>query len=397
MPKVNSSTGGSSLAQAEAAPAVASGPVPGKAPGGAPRRKPPVVLLAVLGIAAAAGLYVGQGWWSHHQRYVSTEDAQVAGNLISISSRVPGRLAALLVDEGDHVKAGQIVARLDDVDFRAQLAQAEAALAVARTGLATSETGVSLQTTQTSTQIAQAEAAVRAARASVASFEANATRAHADQRRIDRLVSAGGTSQQALEGARTAATAADSAATAAKSQLRGAEEALRMAQAGSQQVSIKQGGVHTVQAQIALAEAAVRMATLQLEHAQITSPVEGVVARRSANAGEQVAPGQAIFSVNQTDQVWIAAYIEETQINRVQPDEAVEVRVDAYPGQMFQAQVALVGAVTGSQFSILPTNNAAGNFTKVVQRIPVKIRVKDPRQQLKPGMSAVIDIDAPAR
>lgn len=358
------------------------------------KRKPPVPLLIVLGLGLLAGGVYGAKWWAHRQAYVSTDDAQVAGNLVTVSSRVSGRLAQLLVDEGQSVKAGQVVAQLDDTDFKAALAQAQAGLAVVRTGLKSSETGVSLQSAQTSTQIVQAVSAMQAAQASLAAAQANANKAHSDRVRVERLFEAGGTSKQALEGARTAATAADSAVTAAENQLRSAKEAVRMARANTQSVTIKQGGVETTQAQIAQAQAAVKVAQLQLDHATVTSPVDGTVARRMANAGEQVSPGQGIFSITQSNDVWIAAYIEETHIRRVRPGSDVEVHIDAFPKATFHGKVALVGSATGGSFSLLPSNNAAGNFTKVVQRIPVKVTVEDPSHQLKPGMSADIDIDA---
>lgn len=380
----------------EKAPSVAQAPVAAPAMSAPkPKRKPPVGLIVGLGVALLAGGIYGGQWMLHRQAFVSTDDAMVAGNLINVSSRVPGHLAKLLVDEGQKVKAGQIIAVLDDGDSKAQLAHAEAALAVARTGLQTSETGVSLQTTQTSAQIGQAESAVNAAKASLATANANAAKARADLKRIERLFGAGGTSQQALESARTTMTAAESSVTAAASQLRSAEEGLRLAQAGSQQVVIKKGGVATVEAQINQAQAAVNIAKLQLEHATITSPVDGVVARRMANVGEQVSTGQGVYSISELGNLWVSAYVEETHIRRVKPDAAVDVRIDAYPNKVYRGKVSEIGAVTGSQFSLLPQNNAAGNFTKVVQRLPVRIRVEDPQQELKPGMSAVIDIAAP--
>lgn len=374
---------------------------PALAPSGAlaaaplPRRKPPVGLIVGVGLALLAGGIYGGQWMLHRQAYVSTDDAMVSGNLINVSSRVPGHVAKLLVDEGQQVKAGQVIALLDDGDFQAQLAQAEAALAVARTGLRTSETGVSLQTTQTSTQIAQADSVVHVAKASLSTAKANAAKARADLKRVERLFGAGGTSLQALEGARTTMTAAESSVTAATSQLRSAEEGLRLANAGSQQVVIKKGGVATVEAQIHQAQASVNIAKRQLGHATITSPVDGTVARRMANVGEQVSTGQGIYAISETGNLWVSAHVEETHIARVKPDAAVEVRIDAYPGKVFHGKVSEIGSVTGSQFSLLPQNNAAGNFTKVVQRLPVRIRFAETPAELKPGMSAVIDIMAP--
>jgi membrane fusion protein (multidrug efflux system) len=159
-------------------------------------------------------------------------------------------------------------------------------------------------------------------------------------------------------------------------------------------VQIKQGAVASSQAQVKQAAAVANTAALQLSHTTITAPADGLIVRRTMNAGEQVAPGQAVFSLVKTDKLWINAYVEETQIRRVRVGEPVEVHIDAFPKETFKGHVSFVNAVTGAQFSLMPANNASGNFTKTVQRIPVKIAVEDPQHRLAPGMSAVIDIDA---
>ncbi|MGE5707761.1 MAG: HlyD family secretion protein [Bacteroidota bacterium] len=355
------------------------------------RRRPPFALIGVLSVLLLGGGVVGARWWLHQQAFVSTEDAQIAGNLVTISSRIPGKIEHLLVDEGQFVQAGQVIATLDPADLKAQLKQAEAALAVARTGLDSSNKGVTFQSEQTSTQIAQAQAQLKSAQALLDSARANAEKARADFLRIRELLAAGAVSSQSFDGARAASTAADAALASAKNQVATAQAAFTLARAGNQAVDIKRGSVKQVEAQIKQATAAVEMARLQLAHASITAPVDGTIARRMSNQGEQVTAGQGMFALVESRHLWINAYIEETKIRRVQPEAPVDFRVDAYPGKVFHGVVSQVGAATGGQFSLLPANNAAGNFTKVVQRIPVKIRVPE-AEGLKPGMSVVIDI-----
>jgi membrane fusion protein (multidrug efflux system) len=265
---------------------------------------------------------------------------------------------------------------------------------VARVNLGSSEVGVTLTTSQTSASIGQAEAQLRVAQAGVASAEANAEKARTDLSRLERIYKEGGASKQQYDAAATSARTAEAAVAQARSQVAAAQEGLSSAQASTQNIQIKKSGVSTVQAQIKQAQAAVETAKLQLSHTTISAPADGLVVRKIAHAGEQVSPGQAIYSVAETDNVWVTAYVEETNIRRVREGAPVDVEIDAFPHRKFEGKVAFVNAVTGGQFSLLPANNAAGNFTKVVQRIPVKILVTDPNHELKPGMSAVIDIDA---
>lgn len=363
--------------------------------GGAPqKRKPPMVLIGVVAVIAVIGLIFGTKWLLHHMAYVSTDDAQVAGDIATVSARVPGHVVQLNVDEGQTVTKGEVLAKLDDTDYKAQLQQAQAALELAQSNMATSQTGVSFQSQETSAQIGQAQAGLSAARAQLASAEANAAKSSADFGRLQRLFHEGAISQQQYDAARTAAQAGNAGVAAAESQVSAAQQSLNLAQAGTQAVQIKKGGVQTTQAQVDQAKAAVDLAQLQLGYTTITAPANGFIARRSVNIGEQVQPGQGLFSLAETDHVWVVANVEETNIRRVHVGAPVNVSIDAFPHQTFTGHVAFVNAVTGAQFSLLPENNSSGNFTKVVQRIPVKIEVDDPNHQLKPGMSAVVDIKA---
>lgn len=381
---------GNGTAQVGGRPPIA----PPGAPSASGRRKPPVAVIGVVAVALAVGGVFGVRWYEHSLAFVSTDDAQIAGNLVTVSPKVPGEIAQLMVDEGSQVKAGQVIAKLDDEDFKAQLAQAQAALAVARTGLSPTQIGVTLQTDQSETQLTQAEAGLRAARAQLAAAEANDLRATTDYQRALKLYQGGGASKQQLDGAQTAKVAADSQLTAAQSQVRNAEAGLKMAHAGTEAIAIKAQGVNTMKARIAQAMAAVDMAQLQVEHATITSPVDGTVAKRMVNVGEHVMPGQGLFDITQSGALWVEAMIQETSIARVHAGSPVNISVDAYPGKVFKGHVALVNTVTGAQFSLLPQDNSQGNYTKVVQRIPVRIDFDRTSDLLKPGMSVEVDISA---
>jgi membrane fusion protein (multidrug efflux system) len=359
-----------------------------------PRKKPPYLVMGIVGVAFVVGGVVGLRWWQHQAAFVSTEDAQVAGDIVTVSPRVAGRLAELKVDEGQSVKKGQVVAKLDDTDYAAQLAQAQAALSVAQSNVPSAQAGVSLQAETTNAQVAQAQAGVSAALGTLDTAIANQAKAEADLARYRTIYAEGGLSRQAYEAAVTASRSAAAAVSSARAQVSSARQAVALAGTGHQAVQIKQGAVASSQAQVKQAQAAARTAALQLSHTTITAPADGLIVRRTMNAGEQVAPGQAVFSLVKTDKLWINAYVEETQIRRVRVGEPVEVHIDAFPKETFKGRVSFVNAVTGAQFSLMPANNASGNFTKTVQRIPVKIAVEDPQHRLAPGMSAVIDIEA---
>ncbi|MDB5098435.1 MAG: secretion protein HlyD [Cyanobacteria bacterium RYN_339] len=380
--------------QAAATPTAGPPPKAPNAPPAAPKRKPPFLVIGVVAVIFVITAYYGWGWWTHRQAFVATDDAQVAADLVTVSGRVPGHIAELPVDEGATVKAGQVIAKLDDTDFKAQVAQAESALVVAKSNLQSSQTGVSLQTSQNTASIAQAEAGVTTAAANLTRARADANKASDDLGRVQKLYAVGGISRRDLDSARAMAQTNNAGVASAAGQLRASQEAANLARANAQAVDIKKGSVETVQAQIRQAEATLANAKLQLSHTVITAPANGIVARRMANVGEQVQPGQGIYAVAKTDTIWVLAYVEETQIRRVAQGAPVDVHIDAFPHKVFKGQVALVNVVTGSQFSLMPQNNASGNYTKVVQRIPVKVTVDDPDHQLKPGMSAVIDIEA---
>jgi membrane fusion protein, multidrug efflux system len=290
-------------------------------------------------------------WWS--RSHVSTDNAQVDGHIIPVLPKVGGYVSEVRVEENQTVKAGDTLVVLDDRDFRARLAQTEADLAAL------------LATVSSRTRVGQADAAV-------AQAQANADKASADLARIEPLAAQNVVSQQQLDAARAAATAAQAQLASAQAALVGAD------------------------ARVAAARAARDQAALQLSYTRMTAPSNGVVSKKTVEIGQLVQPGQPLMSVVPLEDVWVTANLKETETADITAGDAADITVDAYKGMHFCGHVESLSPATGAKFSLLPPDNATGNFTKVVQRIPVRIRLDcskaDPAHPLRPGMSVVATI-----
>jgi membrane fusion protein (multidrug efflux system) len=346
---------------ANAAPAA----VPAEAPASAPAR-PNRIPVIVLGTLALVALGFGVSRWRWGLTHVSTDDAQVEGHVIPTLARVAGYVTEATVRENQRVHVGDLLVQLDDREYQAKLEQADADLQVAlAAGGTTRRTG-------------QAEAQLAAARAAVAQAEANATRARQDADRAQRLAARGIVSSSQLEGAVAGTAAADAALEAARKQVEAAEAAASGASA-----------------RVLAARAARERAALDLSYARVTAPSDGIVSRKSVEVGQYVQSGQALLSVVPLDDIWVVANLKETEIRDVNPGDRAEIAVDAYPGRRFPGHVESLSPATGARFSLLPPDNATGNFTKVVQRIPVRIRVDgrpDETHPLRPGMSVTATV-----
>lgn len=311
---------------------------------------------------------VGGWWWFASSGKVSTDDARVKNNMINVSTKVPGQIEEVAVNEGDYVENGQVIAKLDSASLQIQVEQAQASLASAQAKLA------SLQEGNRHQQVAQSKAAVEQA-------AANLDNAGKNYERIENLYDGGAISAQQRDAAQTALKVA-------QAQYDTAAEGLSLMNEGATEQDIK-----FAESQVSQAAAQLKSAQLQLENSVIKAPVSGVVAKKAVDPGEMVAVGQNLFSITNPADAWVEANIEETDIGKIQLGQRVDFTVDAYPGKKFKGEVAEVGDATGSQFALLPTDNASGNFTKVTQRITVKVKVLDTNNVvLKPGMSATIDI-----
>ena len=323
-------------------------PENGKASPGKGRR----IVFIVLGVALLALIAGGVRKLIWARSHVSTDNAQVDGHILPVLPKVGGYVLSVGIRENQPVQAGDTLVVLDDRDYRAKLQQADADLAIA------------LATVSSRQRVGQADAAVRQA-------QANAEKAHSDLDRITPLAAQGIVSRQQLEVAQTAVRGADAALAAAQAALLGAD------------------------AKVASARASRDQASLQLSYTRILAPMAGVVSKKSVELGQLVQAGQPLMSVVPLDDVWITANLKETETADVSPGDAVAFTVDAYPGQHFQGHVESLSPATGARFSLLPPDNATGNFTKVVQRVPVRIRLdgaNDPTHPLRPGMSVDVTI-----
>ena len=338
------------------------------------------LMMGVGAIILAAALLWGGRHWLYSRSHISTDDASVDGHIVPVVAKVGGYVSGVMVGENDHVSAGQVVVQLDTAELAVRLAQAEADLAAAEA--AAGGPGV----------IGQAEAQVQTAsgqrgalEAQVNAARANATRARADLQRMQELASKQIISLQQLDAARAAAASADAAVAAAE----------RQASAAGGTVSGAQAGNRLAQARLDAARAARNNAALQLTYARITAPSGGAISKKTVEVGQLVQPAQQLMSIVADSGTWVTANFKETQLSRMRVGQQVEIGVDAYDGCEVVGHVQSISGATGSRFSLLPPDNATGNFTKVVQRVPVRISIDKTcgaSRPLRPGMSAVAHV-----
>ena len=387
-----------------------------------------VILVSVVAIVALAGAW----WFATTRGRESTDDAQVDSHVTPIAARIGGTVLRVAVVENAQTHAGAVLVEIDPGDYeialeraRAELADAEAAAAAANANVpitaTTTTSGVSSAqggVEQAGAAVAEAEHAVEAAKARLGSAqarlreqEANATRTTRDVERLKSLLAKDEIPQQQYDAAVAAADVSHAAVDAARAQAREAEvaiqtsqsrlastrvglqqseAALRSAQTAPQQVAATRARALSAEAQVKEKRAAVRQAELNLEHASVKAPVSGIVSRKSVEVGQVIQAGQPLMTIIPLEQVWITANFKETQLANMRVGQRATIEVDAYGGRQFNGRIESIAAATGSRFSLLPPENATGNFVKVVQRVPVKI-VLDQAQEdeylLRPGMS----------
>ncbi len=336
------------------------------------------LLLLGLAVLTLAGWGVRRYIYSRH--HVTTDNAQVDGHITAISPRVSGFIERVFVDDNQQVKAGDTLVVLDRRDFEVRLQQAEADLRDAQS--AVSSRG---RAGQAVAQLEATRAQAASAEASIAAAEASYRKAASDLERYRGLAASKIISAQQLDEAQAAYDAAGANLQAARKQ----------AAAAGSQVSASGAAVRGADARLAAAQAAVDNAQLQLSYAVIVAPTDGLIAKRSAEPGALVQVGQNLLSIVPEKQVWVTANLKETQLAHVAVGDEVEFTVDAYPGHAFHGKVESLSPATGARFALLPPDNATGNFTKVVQRLPVRIAVDpntDPSTPLRPGMSVEVTI-----
>jgi membrane fusion protein (multidrug efflux system) len=359
------------------------------------------VLLAVALVVIAGVIFV----WHYYSVRESTDDAQIDGHLDPISARISGTVLRVLHDENELVQAGTLLVELDPKDYEVALERARADLADAEANATAAQVGVPLTTTTSSSQLAAADAAVNAAEKEVDSAksrvqeaDANYTKAADDLKRFQQLVQKDEVSRQQYDSAVAAATAARATLDSAKSMVANAESraAQARAQAASahtvpEQVRVTKARATAAAAEVQRARAAVALAELNLQYTKILAPVSGILSKRNVEPGQVVQPGQPLFSIVNLDDIWVTANFKETQLKNMRVGQKVTIHVDAY-GRDYSGTVESISGATGARFSLLPPENATGNYVKVVQRVPVRIRFdkgQDPNHVLRPGLSVV--------
>jgi len=307
----------------------------------------------------------------YYLRYIapfeSTDDAFIDGYLTLVSSRVPGQISQLLVTDNQKVKAGDVLVEIDPRDYESSLSLAQADLAAARS-----------QLSQAQAQVKVSEAKVAQAQAAVVAAEAEAHRASDDLKRYESVESRA-VSKTAFDQAQAQARADDANLDAARSQSKAAES----------EVVLSRASVETAKAAVQQAEAKAHQAELNLSYTKIIAPRDGRITARTVQLGNYVQPGQVMLALVPAN-VWVTANFKETQLTCLRPGQPVELSVDAYPKRMFNGRVDSLQFGSGARFSLLPPENAVGNYVKVVQRVPVKIVFDKPLPDdldIAPGMS----------
>ena len=353
--------------------------VPVAAPAEASDKAPPNRrVIGIVTVIALVALGVGGRMWYRSHHYVETENAYVSGHVTPVSARVPGVVTRVLVEDNQAVKAGDVLAELDPADQRVKVEQIEAQIASAEQ-----------QVLQSDATIAQVKAQASGAQAQVAQSQAQLMRANQDAERYGQLYN---TQMKAVSKAELdAANAARAGATADLAARR--DNAL----AGQAQVAAAGSAREVLKSQVKVLQTQLKDARQQLGYNQIVAPVAGRIGRRSVEVGARVQPGQQLAAIVQ-DAVWITANFKETQLAGIAPGQAVHVVIDAMPDHPLVGRVDSFSPASGNQFALLPADNATGNFTKIVQRVPVKIvlAAADVRKlggRLVPGMSALAEIE----
>jgi membrane fusion protein (multidrug efflux system) len=384
-----------------------------------------IVVVAVLAVIAWIWLAAG---------HETTDDAQLDAHVTQIAARVGGTVLAVHVEDNQKVDAGTVLVELDPRDYRVAVDRARAELADSEATAQAAQSGVPVASTESSSNVTTARGSVEqaasgvngaqkeieaararltTAQARLRETEANAAKATRDVERLRGLLAKDEVSQQQFDAASATADAQRAAADSARSQITEAEAGIRVAesklaqaQAGSQQA---QAGLRTAQtgpqqvaatraraaaaaAKVQQSKAALEQAELNLQYTTVKAPVAGIVSRKTVEVGQIVQAGQPLLALIPLENVWVIANFKETQLADMRPGQKAVVEVDALDGKRFTGHVDSIAAATGARFSLLPPENATGNYVKVVQRVPVKIVLdpgQDPEHRLRPGLSVV--------
>jgi membrane fusion protein (multidrug efflux system) len=380
-----------------------------------PKKSRRALVVVVVVVLAAVAIAL---WW-HSTFSEDTDDAQVNGHLIQVSSRINGQVLKVDVEENQVVKAGDTIAELDPRDYQVAVENAEAALATAQANAAAAKVNVPITTVNMGSNLRSADADVsgtmasveqagqqlEAAQAKVTEAQASLTKAEADLTRYKPLVEKDVISKQQFDAAVAARDGAKASLANAQAGERAAQDGVRVAheretqaqamqkyaQTGPQQVAVQDARAKAAEAQVEQAQAQVDMAKLNLSYTKIVAPGAGIITRKSVEIDQNVAAGQNLLTLVSLEDLWITANFKETQLKHMSAGQPVEIAVDA-TGKTYHGRVTQIGGATGSVLSLFPPENATGNYVKVVQRVPLRIdftdlKNEDPNHLLRPGLS----------
>jgi membrane fusion protein, multidrug efflux system len=359
-----------------------------------------------IAIGAGAALILAAAAWYHFSGQESTDDAQVEGHVNPVAARVSGTVVEVLVADNQRVEKGTPLVRIDRKDYEVAVARAEADLAedeaeakAASTAVPVASTSTTSHETAATSDLEGAEARLASAAARLREAEARDAKASQDVERLKPLIEKDEVSRQEYDATATTADAAHAMRDSARAEVRQAEKGieaararLASAQTGPEEVKIQRARAASAEAKADQMRAALDQARLNLQYTEVKAPVTGVVSRRTVEIGQVVQAGQPLLAIVPLDDVWVVANFKEDQLKRIRPGQPASISVDAYGGKAYKGRVDSVSPATGSRFSLLPPENATGNFVKVVQRVPVKIVIDgnlDPQHPLRPGMSVI--------
>jgi membrane fusion protein, multidrug efflux system len=332
------------------------------------------IMPIILGLLLLGGIVFGVKEYIYYSKHEDTDDAQIDGDISPVVARVGGYVDTIMFEENQHVTQGQPLVKIDDRDYKVKLEQALSTQKVASASVGVSQS----QIYTTAANAASAKAQVETARVRL-------QQAQRDYERYANLVKDGSVTRQQFEQAQVNRDAAQAALQAAQDQYKAAQEQVS---GTKNQLNVTNTGVSQKQGDIDFAK-------LQLSYTNITAPATGIVSKKSVQKGQLVQPGQTLFSVVNDNSLFITANFKETQLNNLRAGEKVNIEVDAFPDTKIEGTVYNFSPATGAKFSLLPPDNATGNYVKVVQRVPVKIKInasKEIMDKLRPGMSVKVSV-----
>ncbi len=355
------------------------------------RRRPPLNLL-VLGLAIVLALGFGYREFRQRVLFLHEEDARIRADMVTVASRVAGWVTRVAVQEGQAVAAGTVLVEVDRRDAVLALEELDAQRAALGAERARLQAEQALVRGQTESHLQSARAEREASRVAVSSLEPQRALARSELKRSQQLFEKKMASQSARDQAETQLQRVEREYRIAAANLEGAEARVREAEAERARLDVLAGQLAVLETRGTEIAARLSRQRLDLEDRVVKSPLDGVVDRKFVEAGEYVAPGQRLMLLHDPSQVWVEANIKETALRRLAVGQPVQVRVDAYPDETFEGRIERIGHAATSTFALLPSPNPSGNFTKITQRVPVRIAVAQREGRLRPGMMVEIKI-----